>query len=83
MGYYDDSEIDLSDYFESDSYPTIRALEKSAFSWTADEITISEITCELDEHTDVSARKKKYIKTRAPTPYKPQAIFSHKYSIGK
>ena len=74
MGYYD-SEIDLSDYFESDSYSTLRALEKSAYSWTADEITISEITCESDEHTDVSARKKKYTKTRAPTPYKPQAIF--------
>ena len=82
MGYYD-SEIAFSDYFESDSYSTIRALEMSAFSWTVYEITISEITCESDQHTDVSARKKKYTKTRAPTPYKPQAIFSNKYSIGK
>ena len=74
MGYYY-SDIDLSDCLESNSYSTIRALEKSAFSWTADEITISEITCESDEHTDVSTRKKKYTKTRALTPYKPQAIF--------
>ena len=82
MGYYD-SEINLSDNFESDSYSTLKALEKSAYSWTADETTIYEITCESDQHNDVSVRKKKYTKTRAPTPYKPQAIFSHKYSIRK
>ena len=82
MGYYD-SEIAFSDYFESDSYSTIRALEMSAFSWTVYEITISEITCESDHHKDIGIRNKKYTKTRTPTPYKPQAFFSHKCSIRK
>ena len=82
MGYYD-SDIDLSDLLESDNYTTIRALEESAFSWTADENPISEITSASDQHTDTSSRRKKYTKTRAPTPHKPQPIFAHRYSLGR
>ena len=80
MGYYT-SDIDLSDYFESDNHSTLRALEKSAYSWTADETTITESSCETGPHPETSVRKKKYTKTRAPTPHKTQATFSQKYTL--
>ena len=75
MGYYD-SNIDLSDLLESDNHTAIRALEESAFSWTVDEYPTSEITSASDQHTDTSSRRKKYTKTRVPTPHKPQPIFA-------
>ena len=80
MGYYN-SDIDLSDYFESDSHSTLRALEKSAYSWTADGTTITETTSESGPHSEACVRKKKYNKTRAPTPHKTQATFSQQYTI--
>ena len=78
MGYYD-SEIDLSDILESETYTTIRALEDSAINWSASEDYVSEATSTSDLHTDTSLRKKKYTKTRTPTPYKSQVKLASRY----
>ena len=78
MGYYD-SDIDLSDILESETYTTIRALEESAVNWSAGEDYVSETTSTSDRHTDTSMRRKKYTKTRTPTPYKPQATLAPRY----
>ena len=79
MGYYD-SDIDLSDILESETYTTIRALEESPVNWSVDEDNVSETTSTSDRHTNTSMRRRKYTKTRTPTPYKPQAIFAPRYS---
>ena len=78
MGYYD-SDIDLSDILDPENYTTIRALENSAINWSASEDYVSETTSASDRHTDTSLRKKKYTKTRAPTPYKTQPTFASRY----
>ena len=80
MGYYN-SDIDLSDYFESDNHSTLKALEKSAYSWTADGTTVTEATSESGPPLGASVRRKKYTKTRTPTPHKTQATFSQKYTL--
>ena len=83
-GYFE-SEIVLSDMdfpdFESDNHATICAFEKSAYSWSADANSLSARSSTSNQQLDSSYRKKKFTKTRAPTPFKPPT-FSQKYSIG-
>ena len=83
MGYYE-SDIILSDIsdLESDNHASISAFEKSVYSWSADENSFPARSSSPNHYLDTSYRKKKYTKTRAPTPYKPPILFSHKYSLG-
>ena len=81
MGYYvSDSDIDLSDRPDSDNHSTIRAL---GGIWTLDDIPASETTSASGQHNDISSRRKKYTKTRAPTPHRPQPPFINRFSLGR
>ena len=82
MGYYV-SDIDLSDLDESENYAPISVLEESAYFWTFEEDPISETTSTSDRQTDISTRRKKYTKNRAPTPYKPQTLFFPRHCPGR
>ena len=80
MGYYD-TDIDLSDLLESDNYSITKAFEESVYSWTVDKDPTSETTSASGQRTDTGVRKKKYTKTRAPTPHRPQPIYTNRLSL--